>query len=460
MVKNRESIEQLLQVCLELLFSGKETVDSLLARYPDQAEALRPELEAAAMLHAWKQELSPRPGFVAASRKRMVARIRDEAVTSPSLLQSLTDPLFWQFWLSRNLVRLSLVGVLVLVFILNLGRVAVVSQQALPGDRLYPVKRAIEQVELAVTVGDTGEAALNLKLTERRLSELQGLARANRYEHLSASVEELENQVNQTIQSLDEAADEDVELTRSMAESLASILIHERIELDRLANQVPEQAQPVLKAAAAISESAVIVTEGWLNTLPPPTLTAPPPPTSTGAPPRTQQVIVPPTSAPTRTPLPTRTPRPTSAPTQDEPVIPPPTRLVYPTPAPIDPNPTDPVPTMANTPLPTNTPRPTDTPVPPTETPRPTNTPVTPTDTPIPPTNTPRPTDTPVSPTNTPVTPTDTPVPPTETPRPTNTPATPSATPDPTATGDPGLNQASPTTPTPGPSTVQPDGGQ
>lgn len=64
-----------LQLCLELIESGRETVDSLLSRYPSTGETLRPPLEAAAWLYNHNHLLNPHPGFVDASRRRLVHHV-------------------------------------------------------------------------------------------------------------------------------------------------------------------------------------------------------------------------------------------------------------------------------------------------------------------------------------------------------------------------------------------------
>lgn len=53
-----------------------------------------------------------------------------------------------------------------------LGGTAFAAQESLPGDALYPVKRAAEKVQLAVTLSETAKAELKLRQAEERLDEL------------------------------------------------------------------------------------------------------------------------------------------------------------------------------------------------------------------------------------------------------------------------------------------------
>jgi len=72
MLQTQDELVWILQLCLEVIESGQETVDSLLSRYPELWDTLRRPLEAAAWLYNHTHLLNPRPGFVDASRQRLV----------------------------------------------------------------------------------------------------------------------------------------------------------------------------------------------------------------------------------------------------------------------------------------------------------------------------------------------------------------------------------------------------
>ena len=71
-LQTQDELARILQLCLEVIESGQETVDSLLSRYPELWDTLRPPLEAAAWLYNHTYLMNPRPGFVDASRQRLV----------------------------------------------------------------------------------------------------------------------------------------------------------------------------------------------------------------------------------------------------------------------------------------------------------------------------------------------------------------------------------------------------
>lgn len=386
MRRNQDEFDIILQSCLELIESGQETIDSVLSRYPDLAEELRPELEMAFWIQSKTESLEPRPGFVSSSRRRLLERIQQESQQTKA-----RDPLFtWMSWLKSAPVTIAVIAVLIVSLISVSGGAVLAAQGSLPGDNLYPLKISLEKAALAVTVNQTQNAQLSVQFTERRSAEIYQMVSEGRYDHINDSVANFETQVNSTIQTLDVVANNNDQQAQELASSLKIILTNQNEFLSKLIITAPGTAKPALAKAIRVTENGVTAADVLIKTPPPPapeeatfTPLAPwsptpsltPLPTNTWAPPWT------PTSAPTEAPLPTRTKSPTDTP--------------YPT------LPATKTPEPANTP--TSTPKPTRTEPPPTDTPTPTETPTpTPTETPTA-TPTQTPTETPTS------TPTETP---------------------------------------------------
>jgi hypothetical protein len=66
------------------------------------------------------------------------------------------------------------------VLLLGAGGAVAASSNALPGDALYGVKRAVERISLAMHRDPVGRAALHLQLAKTRLDEIQALIDAGR----------------------------------------------------------------------------------------------------------------------------------------------------------------------------------------------------------------------------------------------------------------------------------------
>ena len=77
--RDEQEISQIVERGLEAIQSGQATLEQVLAQRPEQAEVIRAELEAALWLVARREEVAPRVGYVAASRRRVVERIQAEA---------------------------------------------------------------------------------------------------------------------------------------------------------------------------------------------------------------------------------------------------------------------------------------------------------------------------------------------------------------------------------------------
>jgi hypothetical protein len=115
-------------------------------------------------------EVSARPEFVASLRERLMA----EAATAlvPDDLSRLALP---QRRPTRERRVAAVVGSLAIVGATT--SLAVASQSALPGDSLYPIKRAIEQAHTGLSVGEGSKGSTMLASASDRLEEVDALTR-------------------------------------------------------------------------------------------------------------------------------------------------------------------------------------------------------------------------------------------------------------------------------------------
>jgi hypothetical protein len=370
-----------------------------------------------------------------------------------------------------------------LVFVVVMGGTISASAEALPGDVLYPVKRAVEEVRLTFTFDPAARERYEEQLVATRQEETQEVLQLGR----EADVE---------FQGLLEATADGGWSVGGIKVQIAPqtwgatppqpgtvVAVEGRAAGGQLnARRVnvvpPKPVTPVAKASPTATSQpspTAVPEERAAEPTPQPSATEEPKPlpspsltldtrparltmtpriVPTLTPGKAEPALVPSdtpeggatsTPRPWRTRLPQPTVSPTRTPTQAEP---------YPLPTP---KPTLTPEVVQPTPLPTRTPSnlwPTPKPSPTPEDDEPTGLPSRtprvswpsptatlrqdqpwPTSTPVPPTSTPRPTNTPVPPTATPVPPTATPVPPTATPvPPTATPVPPTSTPEPERT--------------------------
>jgi uncharacterized membrane protein YgcG len=165
-------IYDILEDCLQSIEHGAN-VDSLLARYPQFADELRPLLKAALSARAM-----PLPSPSASGMRRGRAQFLQKAAEMreakiPHSSRRSVIPLF-----QRLAIALGLTSALVFS---GTGLVSA-SSTALPGENLYPVKRTWEDVRLLFVFNVDSRDALESQYEQERLHEATKLLAEGRYE--------------------------------------------------------------------------------------------------------------------------------------------------------------------------------------------------------------------------------------------------------------------------------------
>jgi hypothetical protein len=272
--------------CLDALAQG-ESVEQILARYPQDAAQLRPLLQTAAGLPALRME--PSEAVKMRSRQKFMAQA--DMLRRTSARKSLG--FFPRF--ATGFVAAGLVAI-----VLSTGVVAA-SGSALPGDPLYGVKRTVENVQLSTSGSPVVRAELQREFEQRRrdeTNELLDVGRASEVE-FTGSIESI--QPNAWIVG---GLAVQVEATTSIVGTP---------QINRLAEVKGATGPSGLRASSITIESA-----GEIDSTPEAEgTTTPEVKASTETPEPTSTLEPTETAAPTGTPQPTRTPRPlvTSRPT-------------------------------------------------------------------------------------------------------------------------------------------------
>jgi len=160
-----------LEECLNSLERGAD-IEAVLARYPDRANELRPLLDAAVQARGL---VIPEPSAESFRRGRAAllqraAQMR-EAKVSPA--RGRVIPLFQRLAISFALLVLLLVSGTSLVR---------ASSGALPGEKLYPVKRTWEDLSLLLVFDHERREALEHEFENERLHEVNELLAEGRHE--------------------------------------------------------------------------------------------------------------------------------------------------------------------------------------------------------------------------------------------------------------------------------------
>ncbi len=157
----------ILEECLKALDNG-QTVESVLARYPDRARELRPLLNTA--IRAGTLGGVPVPEqFQKRDRNRLIRRAAEMRESKrPARRMILLFP--------RLAVLLGVIGALILS---STGLVSA-SGSSIPGDQLYPVKRTWEGVRLLFVFTSQEREILQSQYEQERLNEADELLNMGR----------------------------------------------------------------------------------------------------------------------------------------------------------------------------------------------------------------------------------------------------------------------------------------
>jgi hypothetical protein len=177
-----DTIYDALESCLQALDQGAD-LESCLARYPQLADELRPILDAA--IQARAAAVTDVPIDVARRGRARVlqaaAEIREQRNAAPVLP-------FWrrQSFFGARFYRLAATAAVVVIFLLTGGTGLVnASNGALPGDKLYPVKRSWEGVQLAFVFNPQTKSELEHKFEHERVQEIEELYSEKRFEQVN-----------------------------------------------------------------------------------------------------------------------------------------------------------------------------------------------------------------------------------------------------------------------------------
>ncbi|MFN8595417.1 MAG: DUF5666 domain-containing protein [Anaerolineae bacterium] len=154
--------------CLSALDAG-ESLDQALARFPGDAAELRPMLAVATALPTFRQQ--PSEAQKLASREKFLSQ-------AAALRKAAAPRRTFLFGAAHRLA--STLAALALIFVVLSGGAVAASGSALPGDPLYGLKRAVEDVRLALTLNSTARTDLQNTLEQTRVREANALLDAGR----------------------------------------------------------------------------------------------------------------------------------------------------------------------------------------------------------------------------------------------------------------------------------------
>jgi hypothetical protein len=239
-----ESFNNILDQCLEAVENGELSVQQCIERYPQFARELSSLLQISKKLNQ-APAISPRPAF----RQHAHTRMQNLVLANPPRIELKTKQVPLQKKVSRNrrpLARLITTLAIVIALLFSGTGIAYASTDALPGDVIYPVKTAVEDIQL-VFADDEKDVELLNDFANQRVAEIQALIQEGRYEDISTAAQAYQKTNEKLGKALGKLPDDQ---KREVIAAVVSAAHQNRTEtLTGLLDKVPEQGQKGIQNA-------------------------------------------------------------------------------------------------------------------------------------------------------------------------------------------------------------------
>ncbi|HVN55103.1 MAG TPA: DUF5667 domain-containing protein [Anaerolineaceae bacterium] len=248
--------DKMLDQCLTAMREEGRSVEDCLELYPESA-GVESLLRTAARLQS-ARALHPAPGFQGEALQRLRRQAKSTSRRQASFwpgpgLERKARPLS-----TRAGLRLApLLAVLIVAALIAAGiGTFTAAAQTLPGDWLYPVKRAQEEVELSLAPGSAAQADLHLAFASRRLSEATALVNKQPDAALEPILADFDRHVQADLGFLSHGSPLSPVEQVNLANRLIQATNRYEISLAALAPETPAAAQGNLASARQTSLKA------------------------------------------------------------------------------------------------------------------------------------------------------------------------------------------------------------
>jgi len=243
-VKQPTTIDEILDWCLDAIETQGLTVAECLARFEDHRDVLEPFLNVEAQFR-FAQTVQPSDAFRQESFARLRTRLKPRSQT-----RSIGNWISSQLALlqrSQRRLAFSLMALVVILILSGLTTSTIrAADKAQPGDSLYPVELAVENVQLGFS--PPGKAVgLRLRFAQKRLHAAEDLAQQGDDLHMQ---EALDNYHTLITDAELENSGVDVEAFQQ----IETVLNVHQERLEALLDKVPEAAHPGIERAIQASK--------------------------------------------------------------------------------------------------------------------------------------------------------------------------------------------------------------
>lgn len=246
--------EDIVIECIEDIKAGRASIEDCLERHPSLRGQLEPLLKIALAIEELPS-VKPSTDFKMKARIRLMDQIHAWKTRKKwpwSRRQNWVAGMQYKrrFGVSMASIILAIVVTLSLVG----GGTVYASQASLPGDALYDLKLATEELTIALPAGDIARAERALSFAQRRIREMEALAARGRSQDLSSAAENYGYALNLTLAKMEQARNRGLDAGNVTARVAEATTRHLSV-LDRVWDMVPEAAKPAIEHAGNVSQT-------------------------------------------------------------------------------------------------------------------------------------------------------------------------------------------------------------
>jgi hypothetical protein len=237
-MSKKRQINQIIEASSPALLNEQESIDSILQRYPQKSNELRPQLEAISWLGKAKKDLEPRQGFIASSRRDLQHALEIQPADN-----------FWQRLFKRStpqrwVFNITAPIIVIIMLALVLNSLVLTARLSIPGDPFYSAKLAIEEIQLATTFDPVDKMELYVRFSRERTTEFVDLVLGGDYELLPAAAKRMETELIASLNAISNVS--------------RNTLNNELSMLSILKSSSPISAQPGIDLAIQVAHIGVM----------------------------------------------------------------------------------------------------------------------------------------------------------------------------------------------------------
>ena len=123
------------------------------------------------------------------------------------------------------------------------GATAYAAQDSLPGDILYPLKTATEDLRLSLSLDAEGDLSLYQQFTQQRVNEISALASRGRYDDITQAASRFGSQYQQASLIVDALSNKDSALAAQLSQSFNKSMSSQEATLNTISTGVSDKAR-------------------------------------------------------------------------------------------------------------------------------------------------------------------------------------------------------------------------